>query len=433
MFGESFMLRAHNYVLPSRPANTGVPSHEEMTKMVRRRYQNPKPHREGNWWYLRVWRDTFVNGVRGRRLERIKLAPASMPDREVKKLAADHVRPVNQGLITVGSGVNFAGYVTDTYLPTELPLLAKTTQNSYQGMIKKHLNPAFENMTLGEMDAAMLQRFFSAMPSRGIQHPTIVKNLDALSSVLRSAVRYGYLTKNPLENLRLPPDKRGKKPKPFIYPAQFAALLELIPEPYATMIFVAVWTGLRISELCALKWRSINADSITISERYCRGDWSCTKTTGSSATIHVDPAVIDRIHKLKQLTVDVRAGRAMRHHKLVKKDRPEDLVFQSVKDGKPMNDGNMLKRFIKPAAQKLGLVGVHWRCLRTSFVTWMVQGGADPKSVQGLARHSRNSTTMDIYAQIVPEGQRRAVEQMGAYARKAIADSGMAAGTLPVQ
>ena len=67
------------------------------------------------------------------------------------------------------------------------------------------------------------------------------------------------------ENLRLPPDKRGKKPKPFVYPAQFMALLELIPEPYASMVFVAVWTGLRVSELCARKWSSIHAHSITVS------------------------------------------------------------------------------------------------------------------------------------------------------------------------
>jgi hypothetical protein len=37
----------------------------------------------------------------------------------------------------------------------------------------------------------------------------------------------------------------------------------------------------------------------------------------------------------------------------------------------------------------------------------MVQAGADPKSVQGQMRHSRISTTMDISAQFVPEGQRR--------------------------
>jgi len=45
---------------------------------------------------------------------------------------------------------------------------------------------------------------------------------------------------------------------------------------------------------------------------------------------------------------------------------------------------------------------VNWRCLRTFHATWLVQAGADPKSVQAQRRHSRISTTMEIYAQIEP-------------------------------
>jgi hypothetical protein len=60
-----------------------------------------------------------------------------------------------------------------------------------------------------------------------------------------------------------------------------------------------------------------------------------------------------------------------------------------------MNDQNILKRHLQPAARKLGLPFVNWRCLRTSHATWLVQAGADPKSVQGQMRHSRISTTMD--------------------------------------
>ena len=71
---------------------------------------------------------------------------------------------------------------------------------------------------------------------------------------------------------------------------------------------VAVWTGLRVSELIGLKWRCIRADAITIEERYCRGDWSVTKTEASAATIGVDPVVITRMLRLHTLTVDVRAG-----------------------------------------------------------------------------------------------------------------------------
>jgi hypothetical protein len=42
----------------------------------------------------------------------------------------------------------------------------------------------------------------------------------------------------------------------------------------------------------------------------------------------------------------------------------------------------------------------------------MVEAGADPKAVHAQMRHSRVSSTMDIYAQIVPASQRRAVAQM---------------------
>ena len=66
---------------------------------------------------------------------------------------------------------------------------------------------------------------------------------------------------------------------------------------------------------------------------------------------------------------------------------------------------------VKPAARAVGLEWVNWRCLRTSRATWMVEAGANPKDVQGQMRHSRISTTMDIYAQFVPESARRAMDK----------------------
>ena len=227
--------------------------------------------------------------------------------------------------------------------------------------------------------------------------------------------------KNPLDGVRLPPDKRPRRKKPVLTPVQFERLLELIPEPYATAVYVSAWTGLRVSELLALKWRCIDVHNLTISieERYHRGDWSVPKTEASAAPIAVAAHVIARIERLKALTVEVRAGRATRRHRVVKCFGADDLVFQSVWKGKPMLDGNILKRFIRPAAAKLGIY-VNWRCLRTSYATWLVYAGADPKSVQGQMRHSRISTTMDIYAQIVPAGQRRAVDKLSEYVNEAI-------------
>jgi hypothetical protein len=132
--------------------------------------------------------------------------------------------------------------------------------------------------------------------------------------------------------------------------------------------------------------------------------------------IGVDPEVITRLLRLTTLSVELRAGCAVRKHKLVKSGGLDDLVFQSVQGGRPMNGHNMLKRQLQPAARKLGLPFVNWRCLRTSHAIWLVQAGADPKSLQGRMRHSRISTTMDIYARIASASQRRALQQLSVFA-----------------
>jgi integrase len=381
--------------------------------MARRRFQSPTPFKEGQFWWLRVW-DTNQTGSRKR--QRIKLAKADMAVREVQKIADEKLRPMNQGLGLTGSAMSLSDFMTDTYIPDHLlPDLSSSTQDSYRGMISKYLQPRFGCMCLHDLTRPTLQQYFSGLAGQ-VSYPTISKIRDVLSSILRYAVHMEYLNKDPMEGLRLPKDKRPRRPKPTITPEQFADLVQIVSEPYATMIFVAVWTGLRVSELIGLKWRCIHTDSITIEERYCRGDWSQPKTNASAATIGVDPEVITRLLRLTTLTVEVRAGRAVRKHKLVKSGGVDDLVFQSVQDGRPMNDQNILKRHLQPAARKLGLPFVNWRCLRTSHATWLVQAGADPKSVQGQMRHSRISTTMDIYAQIVPTSQRRALQQLSVFA-----------------
>src|SRR3954451_13690371 len=74
------------------------PSQGDFEKMARRRFQDPKPERRGKWWVLRFWQDVFEDGRRTRKRKRIKLAPSSMGEREVLKIAAEHLRPMNQGL-----------------------------------------------------------------------------------------------------------------------------------------------------------------------------------------------------------------------------------------------------------------------------------------------------------------------------------------------
>ncbi len=403
-------------------ANIGAPiSPQEMERMSKRRFQDPKPRRRGAWWTMRVWRDEFVGGKHVRKQQRVRLAAATVPEREVRKMATEYLRPLNQGLESLGSATNFEHYIETIYKPVVKPLMATTSFDRTRGVLDNYLIPAFGTCSLRELTPLTLQTYFSKLTtstaSQVLSHESRDKIRDVLSSALRFAVQHDLLVRNPAEALRIPPDKRGKKRnKPYLTPQQFDQLVELIAEPYASMVYVAIYTGLRVSELAGLRWNDIGPNSITVDERYCRGDWGAPKSEASNATIGVNQCVIERIYRLKHLTVEVCGGgpkaKAVRKYRCVKSDGPNDLVFQSIKDGKPIRDNNILCRFIKPTAKRLGLDFVNWRSLRTSHATWLKMAGADVKDAQAQMRHSRSSTTLDIYQQFVPESQQRAVDRL---------------------
>jgi integrase len=404
---------ARGIVLPE--AISGLPLKGDFQRMARRRFQHPKPFREGSWWWMLVWEDVFSGGKLSRRKKRVKLAPADMSAREVGKVADEYLRPINQGLQAIGSATNFTTYVNETYIPVVLPLMATSTRERYLGIIKNYLLPEFGELCLRDLDTLQLQRYFSAMAGTKLSHESRDKIKDVLSSILGTAVRYQLLVKNPIEGVQLPPKRRGKRiAKPNITSEPFDALVNLMQEPCATMVYVCVMAGLRVSELVGLKWEDIHADSLTVDERFSRGEWGCPKTSASSATIGVDERVVERINRLKDMEVTINWGArgAKKTFKLVRSATPGDLVFQSLIKQGPMSDHNVLSRHIKPAARKLGIGWVNWQVLRRSYATWLVEAGADPKAVQAQMRHSRSSTTMDIYAQFVPAAQRRAVSQM---------------------
>jgi integrase len=383
-------------------------------RMARRRYQKPAPKRRGDQWTILVREDQIQNEQRTRKVKRIPLGPATLTRADAERLRDEYLAAVNHPNIGIGGACQFRDFV-QTYEVDVLPTLASTSQERSRSVLKNYLKPELGELMLREITLERLQGYFMRLHSSKLSFESIDKIRDVLSAVLRTAVDYGRLLNNPVEKVRL---KRRKQrgPKPFLRIEQFYNLLDSIAEPYGTMIYVAVFTALRVSELAGLRWRNVHAQAITVDERYSRGDFDAPKSDASRATISVDAHVIERIQQLKTKEVLIRAGRATRKYKAVKSDDPDDLVFQSVVKGAPMRDNNILVRHIKPVAKHLKIGWVNWQVLRRSCATWLQQAGVDVKDAQGILRHSRASTTQDIYQQLVPESQITAVRKLTAYA-----------------
>lgn len=237
-------------VLPSPTANTAERpiTCEEMERMAKRRYQDPKPFREGSWWWINPRKDEFLNGKLHRVRTRMKVCSADIAEREARKIAAELLRPMNQGLETIGSAMRFADYVKNTfkdYLETK----SSTTQASYNGTLDKDF-PAFGDTPLRYSSLQVLQKYFAGMADKPIGGATVLKIKEVLSSVLANAVLNECLVKNPALHVAIPRSKVVNKHrrKPNLSPEEFNHLLLLIDEPYSTMVYVAVQSGLRVSE-----------------------------------------------------------------------------------------------------------------------------------------------------------------------------------------
>src|SRR5579863_2042387 len=99
--------------------------------------------------------------------------------------------------------------------------------------------------------------------------------------------------------------------------------------------------------------------------------------------------------------------------------QPKDWVFPSLKlKGKtPLSASIMAADKIRPAALKVGIrlepgqrFGFH--NFRHSLATFLVSRGKDVKTIQGLLRHAKGATTLDLYSQTIDAAKLEAQEDI---------------------
>lgn len=401
--------------------------------MARRRHQAPAPFVHGNWWVINYREDVYEEGQLRRVQKQKQLAPAGTNKRHVLQLRDEFLAPLNHGSIRPSSAVTFNDFVKFVYRRHKLPLLEGSSQSRYESVLDNYLMPAFETKMLRELTYDAVQSVFTRLSTepqkivRGKEEDMRVLTLETrrkiwtvFSSVMEHARKGGHVHKNPAEGIDLGRGLVGTQVQHFVTPKQFALLLETLSEPYATMIYVAAFTGLRVSELAGLRWRNIDGRLLTIEQKFCRGHWGAPKSNASNASIIVGNTVIERIFAMRGTKVSVKAGTGTRVFEVVKRGGPDDLVFEGVWRGGPLNDGNVLRRHIKPAGVRLGIPWVNWLCLRRSTATWHKRAGTHVKDAQRLMRHEHAETMLKHYAQIEYETQVEAVDRFEQYFQKEV-------------
>src|SRR6266852_7121471 len=270
--------------------------------------------------------------------------------------------------------------------------LKASTQSSYRTNLNRYVLPWLGEMRLREMRKGEVQAWLSALSESGLSRQTVKNIWAALSSVLRSAVDWGYIEVNPAHGARLP----ARQPKAFVFlpaPEQVAEILKQLPEPSFTLMLVLVGTGLRVGEAIGLRREDIdlNRNNLTVRRDVWHGKVNSPKYAASERVIPLGPILA------KHLKERITTGK--------------DWLFEG-DSSKPLDPRNLAKRQLHPVLDRLGIPRFSWHRLRKLHSTYLGDLSVSPRIMQAQLGHADAALTLNLYTQVIPESQRRAIENL---------------------
>ena len=254
-----------------------------------------------------------------------------------------------------------------------------STAHGYRSYLSKHVRPKWEATPIAEIKALEISEWLKSLPLS----PKTRGHVGALMHLLiERAMLWGLMDvqRNPMELVKLKgTSKRLKKPQ-ILTPEKFLELVSEVREPYRTMVIVAMCTGMRVSEVLALRWEHIDfkAGAMLVQQGVVNGRIGKVKTEASNDYIPLDPAFAQTLLDLKG-------------------DKSEGLVFPSHITGGCYYAGVIQQQILTPAGEKVGLSGIGWHTFRHTYRSLLDEPGAPVGVQQKLMRHSNVATTMNVY------------------------------------
>lgn len=280
-----------------------------------------------------------------------------------------------------------------------LPMYKHSTQKNHRHILKKHLLPRFGDSRIVDVTRQEIQVYVAHLNQASYAPKTIDHIHDVLSAILRTAVKWGYLEDNPARGVDLPKLKTVR-PKWALTNEQAAALLGSLPPLARTMVGLALLSGVRRGEIFALRWRDLDEqpDRLSVCRSVYEGVFDTPKTEAGTRQIPIAALA-------KQLIADWRPR--------VRSTDPDALVFATA-SGKPISPNNVLRRWVYPACEALGLRRASWLTFRRTYSSWAHEKGVPGKVVAQLMGHAKVDTTLNVYTQVMDAGLRDAADAVGA-------------------
>lgn len=300
---------------------------------------------------------------------------------------------------TINSGVRSPQTVNELvahYRRYELTLERKAfaTVEAHESYLTLHILPKWGEHKLSEVKTVAVEMWLDKMP---FAPATKTKIRNIMSAVYSHGIRHEWITFNPISKVRCSA-KRLREPD-VLAPSEFKALLKELPLRERTAVMLAAATGLRRSEMFALRWSDVNflTKEVSVTRSCVRNRFGNTKTPASRKPVPLHESVCDALTEWRKAS-DYSGD--------------DDFLFPSIRMNgtQPVFPDMVLQKIVRPALERAGIKGkvIGWHSFRHSLATNLRCLGVDVKVAQELLRHANSRTTMDLYTQAVSADKRDA-------------------------
>jgi integrase len=355
-----------------------------------------------------------TTGRRRRHFESVKGAK-----KEAQRRLAELLVGIEQGAYVKKSRkLTVAAWLLKWFDSYVIGNLSPKTSESYHHELSHYIIPRLGGIRLTELRPHHIQDYIAETLSEGrrrqpggLSHRTVQYHYRILSKALDDAIKMGLIVVNPCKGVS--PPRPAQHDIPAIGQDELTQLISALQQSsYYLYYYTLLLTGLRRSELLALRWKDIDLElaSIYVSHSLHRLDNGTIiikepKTTRSRRPVDLP---LSLVILLRQYREEQEVKRLI----LGKILTDDDFVFSNT-DGTPLNPNTVTHTFAKVAA-RASMPHLRLHDLRHIHATMLLKAGVHPRIVQERLGHSSIATTLDIYSHTVPGLQKAAAERLDA-------------------
>lgn len=272
----------------------------------------------------------------------------------------------------------------DEWLHTKELLLKKSTYTHYFNIIEKHLRPYFGKLNLYQINESIINQYiFEKINQDKLNISTVNQTLIILNSILKSL--------NHNLDIKLP--KIKKKGVKVFKKNEIEKLENYIfsnVNGYSLGILISLHTGLRIGEICALKWKDIDLNNETITVRHTISRVKNQNSEKSKTKLIMDAAKTDCSIRV------IPINKILKKY-LEKSKKSYSNNYFIITNSNKITDPRTLYNNYKRILSYCHISNYTYHTLRHTFATKCCKLGLDPKSLSEILGHSNVKTTLSIY------------------------------------